>query len=173
ASCLVSAGVICGRSSGTRWPCTRTCGGELVVMCKSLPDISNILFNKSLNESAMFAGSLPQTLVNGFAGHFFECRNPFRDFGQTTAAQSKHAPLNGLSFQFQGRSAHEHEFLDFVVHFHDFVKSTPPLVASVIACCAAFALADFYRFGFFGSKPFSDQRFLRDFDFFRAVLANA
>ena len=60
ASCLVSAGVICGRSSGTRCPCTRICGGELVVMWRSLPDISINRFNRSLNESDIVFSSLPE-----------------------------------------------------------------------------------------------------------------
>src|SRR6185437_2572164 len=112
-------------------------------------------------------------LVNGFAGHFFERRDPFRDFGQTAAAQCEHAPLDCLSFQFQGGSADEHQFLDFVVYFHDFVKSAAALVTCVVAGSTAFALADFYGFGLFGSKALSDQSFLWDLDFFRAVLADA
>ena len=33
-----------------RWPCTRICGGELVVMCRSLPFISSIVLSRSLND---------------------------------------------------------------------------------------------------------------------------
>src|SRR5438874_1363949 len=38
---------------------SKLCGGELVVRWRSLPDISNIRFRRSLNESAIFVQSFP------------------------------------------------------------------------------------------------------------------
>src|SRR3984893_7668872 len=93
ASCLVSAGVICGRSSGTRCPCTRICGGELVVTWRSLPPISSSLFNRSLNESDIVSPFLLE-LVNRLACHFFQRGHAGGDLGESAAAQCDHAALD-------------------------------------------------------------------------------
>src|SRR5437868_15288535 len=100
ASCLVSAGVNCGRSSGTRCPCTRICGGELLVMWRSLPCISSIRFKRSLNASAI--GIVPllcPNSVNCFAGHFFQGCHTLRNFDQSAAAEGDRAALDCLLLQ--------------------------------------------------------------------------
>src|ERR1700685_1298307 len=132
ASCLVSAGVNWGRSSGTRCPCTRICGGELVVMWRSLPFISSMRRSRSLNERAisfsfflLFASSRckPRFSVDRFASHFFERGPTLRDFGQPAAAQCNHAAFNRFFLEFERRSAHQNQFADLVVHFHYLVQT--------------------------------------------------
>src|SRR3954453_9961218 len=45
---LVSAALISGYpDSADKWPCTRTCGGEFVVKCRSDPPASVIFFRSS------------------------------------------------------------------------------------------------------------------------------
>src|SRR5882724_11043781 len=148
ASCLVSAGVICGRSSGTRCPWTRICGGELVVMWRSLPPISSSLFNRSLNESDIVFPFLPRTLMNGLACHFFQRGLACGNFDQTAAAQRDHAALNCLFLQFERRSTYQDQFLDLVSHFHHFVQTGPAFVSGVVADPAAFAFFDLHCLGF-------------------------
>src|SRR5579872_6423813 len=108
ASCLVSAGVICGKSSGTRCPCTRICGGELVVMCRSLPFISSIRLSRSLNDKPI-RSSLPfqcyRESMNRFACDFLESGHACRYLDQSAAAQCDHSLFNRLLLQFHGRSA--------------------------------------------------------------------
>src|SRR5579863_3625317 len=152
ASCLVSAGVICGRSSGTRWPCTRICGGEFVVRCKSLPFISNMRFNKSLSDNPMMF--LPQTLMNSFAGNFFKRGHARRHFDQTAAAQRDHALFDCLLLQFQRGRSNQHQFSNLIVHFHDFIQSATALVARVVADSTTFAFLDLDCLGFFRRKAF-------------------
>src|SRR5512137_19867 len=112
-------------SSGCRWPCTRTCGGELVVMWRSLPDMSSIFFSKSLRVTFMvpFFPSSNVESVDGLARHFFERGDAVRDLDQAAAAKGDHAPLHRLFLQLYRGRAHQDQFTYFVVNFHDFVKS--------------------------------------------------
>src|SRR2546423_1850304 len=58
-------GVSGGISSGCRCPCTRTCGGELVVMWRSLPFISSIFFSRSLKVRFMNFQMSPSSGISG------------------------------------------------------------------------------------------------------------
>src|SRR5271163_1087102 len=158
ASCLVSAGVSCGRSSGTRCPCTRIWGGELVVIWRSLPPISNMRRSRSLSESAIiFFSSLAPFLVDRFASHFFERGPALRDLGQPAAAQGDHAAFNRFFLKFNRRGADQNQFPDLVIHLHHFVQTGAAFVACLVAGSAAFALHDLHRLGLFRTEPFIDQ----------------
>ena len=64
-------------SKGFRWPCTRTRGGLLVAMCRSLPPISIIFFSSSLSVIPAHPSDV-RSLQNRFAQDFFECRQAER-----------------------------------------------------------------------------------------------
>src|SRR5580658_7356229 len=85
ASALVSAAVSGARSIGRNLPWTRTRGGLLVVMCKSLPPISIIFFNSSLRVIPAIAVLLFSVhslafLQHSLAHHFFQSRLPRHHF---------------------------------------------------------------------------------------------
>src|SRR5437868_10441494 len=130
ASCLVSAGVNCGRSSGCRCPCTRICGGELVVIWRSLPPISSMRRSRSLNESAMFLLPFPSAvLVDRLASHFFKRGHALSNLDQPTASQGDHAAFNCFFLKFERGSADQNQFLDFIVHLHHFLQAATALIS--------------------------------------------
>src|SRR5215469_198666 len=144
-------------------------------MCRSLPPTSSIRFNRSLNESAIRFSPLPrlQNLVNGFAGHFLERGHAGRNLDQSAAPERQHAALDGLFLEFNRARSHQHQFLDLVVHFHDFVQASAALVPGVVTSAAPFALGDLHGRCFFRREAFLDQGLHRDLDLLRAFLAEA
>src|SRR5258708_38751595 len=158
-------------SSGCRCPCTRTCGGELVVIWRSLPDMSSIFFSRSLSvtfmTSCLFSSSLTilvrsrfflfcklcKKLVDGLARHFFQGGDAIVDLNQASAAQGQHALLNGLLLQFHGRGPNQDQLAHIIVNFHDFVEPRPALVPGAVADSAALPLEDLGGPCLFRGKP--------------------
>src|ERR1051325_3986731 len=102
-SCLVSAGCRSGRSRRFRCPCTRICGGELVAMWRSDPSRSTMVFSSSgsvaISVSRRRLGPAP--LLDRFAHHFFDRRQPVHDFAQTAPAQRDHSFVDRLATELE------------------------------------------------------------------------
>src|SRR5581483_1480385 len=114
-----------------------------------------------------------QGLVNCFACHFFERRDPCRNLDQTAAAQGDHSSLNRFFLELNCGRADEHELFDLVVHFHHLIQTSAAFVTCVVTDAAAFALCDLYGLGFFRSETFFNQRLHRNFNCFGTFFANS
>src|SRR6266849_622035 len=147
-------------------------------MWRSLPLISSILLSRSLNDRPISGSFLfPSPIffrqsVNRFARNFFQRGHPCRDFDQSATAECEHAALDGLLLQLQCRGAHQHEFLDLIVHFHDLVQAATSLVAGVVAGAASLAFLDLDGLGFLGGEAFLNQSLHRNFHGLRTLLAD-
>src|SRR5437016_14118547 len=135
-------------SSGRSFPCTRTRGGLLVVIWRSLPPISIIFFNSSL--SVIPAIRHPQ-FYRTVSQDFFHGRLPARHLDQTAAPQRDHSLLDGLLLQFQCRSADKNELAQFIIDFHHFVQAGTSLIATLAARGATLAMINLCGFCFFRS----------------------
>src|SRR5438067_10482382 len=178
-------------SSGWRCPCTRTCGGELVEMCRSLPFISNIFFSRSLKVA--FIGSSVQTassiaflsdmqvlpssrdctLVHGFTRNFFQSCHAVYHFSQSTATECDHSPINGFLLQLHGRRTDKNQFPDVIIDLHYFVKTSAAFIAAVVTRGTTFALRHFYGLRLLWSKSGVEQRLMVHINMFAAVAADA
>src|SRR3984893_13819676 len=170
ASDFVSAAVNGGISSGRSFPCTRTRGALLVVMCRSLPPISIIFFSNSLSVTPAIAHF---SLEHRLAQYFFHRRLTQRRLNQAAAPQRNHSLLDGLLLQLQRRRAHQNQFPQLVVDFHHFVQTGSSLVSVLVACRASLAVINLRGLHFFRRVPRVDQRLLRHFQLRLAIDANA
>src|SRR5258708_14404971 len=181
-------------SSGCRCPCTRTCGGEFVVMWRSLPAMSSIFFSRSLSVTFISRFFFPQDknllalralsgpmgprsrspskLVQSLACSLLQRGNAFRNFDQSTAPQRDHARFNGFLFQFHGRRSNQDQLSYFIVNFHDFIKTRPALVPCAIAVGAALSFENPHGFGFLRGVTAVDLGLWRQRNFFLAFRAN-
>src|SRR5690242_10705948 len=115
-------------SRGCKWPWTRTCGGVLVVKCKSLPPFSRRFLSKSLKLAGIGSPYPSDRLVDRLARDLFQCGQSGHRFDQPASTQSDHAVLNRLLLQFHRRSADENELLQLVVDLHHLVETSTALV---------------------------------------------
>src|SRR5579862_1436926 len=105
-------------SVGLSFPWTRTRGGLLVVMCKSLPPISIIFFNSSLS---VIPDIVSPFLQHRFANHFLDSCHSESDLDQAASAQREHPVIHSLLLQFESGRAYQDQFAQFVVDLHDLV----------------------------------------------------
>src|SRR5258708_21147869 len=184
ASDLVSAALNGGISSGRRWPCTRTRGALLVVMCRSLPPISIIFFNNSLSVIPdIFAPSLVQNsqaqtlkiarLQNRFAQYLFHGGHSQRHLHQSASPQGQHSQFHCFLFQLQRGRANQDQFAQLVGNFHHFVQAGSSLVTTLVANVAAFAVINLGGLDLFHAVPGIQQHLRRHCQFFLAVRSNA
>src|SRR5215475_12837987 len=170
ASDLVSAAVSGGISSGRKWPCTRTRGALLVVMCRSEPPISIIFFSSSLS----VIPDMPHLfLENGLAQNFVQRGHTRGALDQTASPQGNHSLFDCLFLQFQRRRADQNQFAQFIVDFHHFIQARTALVAALVAGRAALAVINLCSFGLFRCVARIDQRLFRQIQRLFAIRADA
>src|SRR5215472_16003164 len=156
-------------SMGLSLPCTRTRGGLLVVMCKSLPPSSIIFFSNSLSVIPDIASPF---LQHRFPDHLFDGGHSQSHFGQAAAPQRNHPVVGGLLLERECGRADQDEFAQFVVDLHYLVQANSALVAGLVAIAAALAFENMRVRNLILRVAGVQHGLLGDLHLFLAVRAN-
>src|SRR5262245_7356226 len=161
-SALVSDGDISGPCRRCRWPCTRTCGGVFVAMCRSEPFRSTVIFSRSGSVAILVArvsrprgrnGPSPGPgLLDGLPYDFLDRRHSALDLAQTAHAERNHPFVDRLAPQLESRGADENELAQLLGYFHHLVQANAAFVPGVVAALAAFAAHRRDGVGILGSE---------------------
>src|SRR3954470_14531321 len=165
-SCLVSDGASSGNCSRVRWPCTRTCGGVAVAMCRSDPSISTNVFSSSGSVAITFlVPSCWQLVAPGLLDRFphdlLDRREAVLDLAQAAHPEGDHPLLDRLAPQLGARGANQNQLLEFLANRHHFIEADASLVAGRIALVAAGALHRRDFVGVLGREAGLHQRLRR------------
>src|SRR4029453_582860 len=131
-SCLVSEGVSSGNCNRCKCPCTRICGGVFVVMCRSDPSRSTVVF-KSSGSVDIFSALSSQFLLHRLPHHFFYRRDAFLHFSESAHSQRKHPVVNRLAAQLETRGTDQNQLSKLLGDFHHFIETDPSLVSGQVA----------------------------------------
>src|SRR6267142_4115807 len=163
---LVSGAVRGGNCKGTSLPSTRICGGELVVMCRSVPPCSTRVFRSWCSVTAMLSSS-----EHRLAHDLFHRREARLDLPQSRATEADHAFFLRLVPELDRRGSRQDHLPHRVGDLHDLVQPDPSLVAGVVARRAPLAFVKLDLLRVLGAVADVDERLLGHGDLLLAVLA--
>src|SRR5262245_42260068 len=121
-------------------PCTRTCGGVSMAMCRSEPFRSTVIFKSS--GSVAISGFLtpnpqspvpnPYRSLDSLPDDFLDRRHTVLDLAQPAGAQRQHPLVDRLAAQLESRGADEDQLAQLLADRHHLVQADATLVARAV-----------------------------------------